>query len=92
MRTPPAFRESQVLVGPVLRLALVVLSAFGLALGAYGLGVKAGRPGEIAGMTVIAVVEVSLADGNRLIVGTRRPEELLQAIRSRLVPEGRRVS
>ena len=39
MRPPPAFRESQVLVGPVLRLALVVLSAFGLALGAYGLGV-----------------------------------------------------
>ena len=156
MRPLPAFREHQVLLGDGLRLLLVFLSAFGVALGVYGLGVNAGRTGEIAGLTVgglvavvvfllmrldveverdrlrIAlrplarrdvplgsvkavtsrrlgrlekragyeirrksraflmgsktVVELSLADGTRVIVGTRRPEELLQAIRIRLVP------
>ena len=35
-----------------------------------------------------AIVELSLADGTRVIVGTRRPEELLQAIRTRLGPGG----
>jgi hypothetical protein len=35
------------------------------------------------------VVELSLHDGTRVIVGTRRPEELVEAIRVRLGPAGR---
>lgn len=160
MRPLPAFREHQVLLSDGLRLLLVFLSAFAIALGSYGIGVGAGRTGEIAGLTVgglvaavvfllmrldvevegdrlrivlgpfarrdvplgsvtavtarrlrrlekragyeirrksraflmgsRTVVELSLADDTRVIVGTRRPEELLQAIRIRLAPEASR--
>lgn len=158
MRPLPAFREHQVLLSDGLRLLLVFLSAFAVALGAYGIGVGAGAPGEIAGVLTVGiivtvvlllmrmdvevagdrvrialgplgrdiplasvtaatarrlrglekragyerrrkrrafmmgsstVVELTLNDGTRVIVGTRRPDELLQAIRVRLGPAGR---